>query len=188
MKSGDTLWDIANRFYGNPFRYHLIADANDIANPDVIDVGQHLTIPSLDSPPPSARTLVAVDEGAHIVVHFGVQHIYEERFPDGTSPAVPARARTADPSRVVFELPAGTELPFTAAGVLAGLTTLGLRVAPTRDSGCHDRRSTPSDCRGTSHRPRRRSHRDRGSVPTGGVPRREVRRIQPCRATRCPAG
>ena len=130
VKSGDTLWDIANRFYGNPFRYHLIADANDIANPDVIDVGQHLTIPSLDSPPPSARTLVAVDEGAHIVVHFGVQHIYEERFPDGTSPAVPARARTADPSRVVFELPAGTELPFTAAGVLAGLTTLGLRVAP----------------------------------------------------------
>jgi LysM repeat protein len=130
VQSGDTLWDISNRFYGDPFKYWVIADANHIANPDVIDVGQQLTIPSLGDPPPSARTLVAVDEGAHIVVHFGIQHIFEERFPDGTTPAVPARARAADPSRVVFELPKGTEIPFTAAGVLAALTTLGLRVAP----------------------------------------------------------
>lgn len=130
VQSGDTLWDIANRFYGDPFKYGVIADANHIANPDVIDVGQQLMIPSLGASPPSARTLVAVDEGAHIVVHFGVQHIYEERFQDGTHPTAAARARAADPSRVVFELPTGTEIPFTAAGVLAGLTTLGLRVAP----------------------------------------------------------
>ncbi len=42
---GDTLWGIAKRFYGNGSRYPDIAQANNIANPDLIHVGQKLLIP-----------------------------------------------------------------------------------------------------------------------------------------------
>lgn len=43
--SGDTLWAISERFYGDGNRYREIASANGIANPDLINVGQVLTIP-----------------------------------------------------------------------------------------------------------------------------------------------
>jgi nucleoid-associated protein YgaU len=43
--SGDTLWAIAERFYGDGNRYQQIADASGIANPDLIHPGQVLTIP-----------------------------------------------------------------------------------------------------------------------------------------------
>jgi hypothetical protein len=42
---GDTLWAIAARFYGDGSQYPKIASANGIANPDLIMVGQKLTIP-----------------------------------------------------------------------------------------------------------------------------------------------
>ncbi len=43
--SGDTLWAIAERFYGDGSRYQAIADASGIPNPDLIRPGQVLTIP-----------------------------------------------------------------------------------------------------------------------------------------------
>jgi len=43
--SGDTLWAIAERFYGDGNRYHEIAAASNIPNPDLIHPGQVLTIP-----------------------------------------------------------------------------------------------------------------------------------------------
>ncbi|OBH44066.1 LysM peptidoglycan-binding domain-containing protein [Mycobacterium mantenii] len=43
--SGDTLWAIAERFYGDGNRYQAIADASGIPNPDLIQPGQVLTIP-----------------------------------------------------------------------------------------------------------------------------------------------
>ncbi|MBI5336219.1 MAG: LysM peptidoglycan-binding domain-containing protein [Mycolicibacterium rufum] len=43
--SGDTLWAIAERFYGDGNRYRAIADASGITNPDLIHPGQVLTIP-----------------------------------------------------------------------------------------------------------------------------------------------
>jgi surface antigen len=42
---GDTLWGIAKRFYGNGSRYPEIAKANNIADPDIIHIGQVLLIP-----------------------------------------------------------------------------------------------------------------------------------------------
>jgi hypothetical protein len=44
---GDTLWDLAERAYGNGADYTLIAQANGITNPDLITPGQVLTIPAL---------------------------------------------------------------------------------------------------------------------------------------------
>jgi LysM repeat protein len=43
--SGDTLWAIAERFYGDGNKYPQIAEASGISNPDLIKPGQVLTIP-----------------------------------------------------------------------------------------------------------------------------------------------
>ncbi|OBI09821.1 lectin [Mycolicibacter nonchromogenicus] len=43
--AGDTLWAIAERFYGDGSKYPQIAEASGIANPDLIHPGQELTIP-----------------------------------------------------------------------------------------------------------------------------------------------
>ncbi|MEV5651226.1 LysM peptidoglycan-binding domain-containing protein [Nocardia sp. NPDC052254] len=45
VEPGDTLWTIAERFYGDGNRYLEIAGASGIENPDAIDAGQLLTIP-----------------------------------------------------------------------------------------------------------------------------------------------
>ncbi|MET9226361.1 LysM peptidoglycan-binding domain-containing protein [Lentzea sp. NPDC003310] len=45
VEGGDSLWAIAERFYGDGNRYGEIASANGIANPDLIQPGQVLTIP-----------------------------------------------------------------------------------------------------------------------------------------------
>ena len=43
--SGDTLWAIAEQFYGDGSKYQVIADASGVSNPDLIHPGQVLTIP-----------------------------------------------------------------------------------------------------------------------------------------------
>ncbi len=45
VQGGDSLWAIADRFYGDGNRYGEIASANGISNPDLIHPGQVLTIP-----------------------------------------------------------------------------------------------------------------------------------------------
>jgi LysM repeat protein len=45
VESGDTLWAIAERFYGDGSKYQVIADASGVPNPDLIHPGQVLTIP-----------------------------------------------------------------------------------------------------------------------------------------------
>ena len=47
VHSGDNLSKIAKRFYGSANKYTSIAQANGIANPDLIKVGQELTLPVL---------------------------------------------------------------------------------------------------------------------------------------------
>ena len=46
VKSGDNLSNISKSFYGNSNDYTKIAQANNIANPDKIQVGQQLRIPA----------------------------------------------------------------------------------------------------------------------------------------------
>jgi len=45
VKSGDTLAKIAKKFYGDARKYTLIAEVNDMSDPDKIRVGQVLDIP-----------------------------------------------------------------------------------------------------------------------------------------------
>ena len=46
VKAGDNLSKISKNFYGNPNEYSKIAQANGIANPDKIQIGQELKIPA----------------------------------------------------------------------------------------------------------------------------------------------
>lgn len=46
IKWGDTLWDIADTYYKNPWRYKYIAKFNGIKNPDYIISGTYITIPA----------------------------------------------------------------------------------------------------------------------------------------------
>ncbi|GGU75074.1 putative mannose-specific lectin precursor [Streptomyces albospinus] len=45
VEPGDTLWAVAERFYGDGNRYGEIAAVSGIDNPDAVNVGQVLTIP-----------------------------------------------------------------------------------------------------------------------------------------------
>lgn len=47
IKSGDNLSKVSKLFYGNPNKYETIAKANNISNPDKIQVGQQINIPPL---------------------------------------------------------------------------------------------------------------------------------------------
>lgn len=44
---GDTLWGLSKRFYGDGSKYPKIADSNKLTNPNLIQVGQVLTIPAV---------------------------------------------------------------------------------------------------------------------------------------------
>ena len=48
IKWGDTLWDLAESYYQNPWLYKKIAKANNIKNPDVIISGTDIVIPPLN--------------------------------------------------------------------------------------------------------------------------------------------
>jgi len=60
IQSGDTLFAIAKRFYGDGEKYPLILQANPLANPNQIEVGQVLLIPMHQESPaaaPPTRTI-----------------------------------------------------------------------------------------------------------------------------------
>jgi len=44
---GDTLWSISEKVYGTGFNWQMIADSNNIADPDNLEAGTKLTIPVL---------------------------------------------------------------------------------------------------------------------------------------------
>jgi nucleoid-associated protein YgaU len=45
VRYGDTLWDIAEAFYRNPWLYPRIAQFNNIRNPDLIIAGTTIRVP-----------------------------------------------------------------------------------------------------------------------------------------------
>jgi len=48
FKEGENLWLIANEVYKDPSKWRVIAEANNIDNPRLIEPGSELTIPSLE--------------------------------------------------------------------------------------------------------------------------------------------
>jgi LysM repeat protein len=61
VQAGDSLWSIAQRFYGNPFKWPDIYHANQsqIADPNAINIGQALTIPGSGTAEAAANTTSA---------------------------------------------------------------------------------------------------------------------------------
>lgn len=45
IRRGDTLWDISETFYGTPWMFSELADANEISNPNLIFAESNLEIP-----------------------------------------------------------------------------------------------------------------------------------------------
>lgn len=47
VKEGDTLFTIAEKYYSDGYKYTEIAKANELTNPDIVEVGKEITIPKL---------------------------------------------------------------------------------------------------------------------------------------------
>jgi len=47
VKKGDSLWKIASRVYGDGYKWQLIARENNLSDPDQIEIGQKLMVPTL---------------------------------------------------------------------------------------------------------------------------------------------
>ncbi len=59
VAKGESLWDLAEKYYGDGFKWTEIATENKIANASVITEGQELTIPNIDVK--ADENLAAVD-------------------------------------------------------------------------------------------------------------------------------
>jgi S-formylglutathione hydrolase FrmB/LysM repeat protein len=85
--SGDTLWQLALRFYGDAELYRLIAAASGIANPGNIDVGQRLIFPDF-----TRYTVAAGDTLSALALRFyGDAELY---------PLIASASGVADPSDI----------------------------------------------------------------------------------------
>jgi nucleoid-associated protein YgaU len=49
VAQGETLWSIAEKYYGSGFNWTDISKANNLENPGAIEVGQKLTLPDIES-------------------------------------------------------------------------------------------------------------------------------------------
>lgn len=47
LQEGESLWDVAVKFYGDGYRYTEIIDANKLENPDYVPPGTRLIIPNI---------------------------------------------------------------------------------------------------------------------------------------------
>ncbi len=48
VAAGETVWTIAEKYYGSGFNAEEIIETNKLTNPDVIEVGQRITIPKVE--------------------------------------------------------------------------------------------------------------------------------------------
>ena len=105
IKRGDTLWDISNTFFKDPFLWPFIWKANpSITNPDLIFAGNKLMIPSLA---PIERALQAEPAPEERPV--------EKQEPAREVAAAPAEIETAPVTKPIQPAPAATEEEIPAA-------------------------------------------------------------------------
>jgi hypothetical protein len=75
-------------------------------------------------------------DGAYLVVGYTFQHIAEQAFLETESPTTtetpfaPVSALVAEPSRLAFDVPVGTQIAYSSQGVLDAMSRLALRVVP----------------------------------------------------------
>jgi len=67
VKEGDTLWSIAESYFGSGFNAFDIASANKITNPDLINKGQEIIIPNV-TPKQSTKGVIAEAKTEKVVI------------------------------------------------------------------------------------------------------------------------
>lgn len=94
---GETLWGLAERYLGNPYRWPLIYEANrsTVQDPDLIEPGQLLVIPGVTEGMEAAPAMASVQD---VVVVAGGE-VVEAR------PVVAAAGATGTPGRVSGSCP-----------------------------------------------------------------------------------
>lgn len=60
IKEGDTLFSIADKYYGDGYKYEEIAKANNIPDVDSLQTGQEITVPKLEGVAAASPTATAV--------------------------------------------------------------------------------------------------------------------------------
>jgi len=99
IRQGDTLWDIANAFYRDPFLWPLIWKSNPSVNdPDLIYPGNTLVIPSLA---PVERAMSAPEEAAPVQEKAVAEKVQEQ--PAAVPPQEEAEAPSLFQKRVSIE-------------------------------------------------------------------------------------
>ncbi len=72
VQNGDTLWDIAEKTYNSGYKWVDVAKANNLVNPDHIEPGQVLSLPTLTAAKPSINgngaSVGAITGGSYTVV------------------------------------------------------------------------------------------------------------------------
>ena len=53
VQAGENLWKIAEKYYDSGYNWVDIASANNLSNPGVVELGQELSIPSVESRTPT---------------------------------------------------------------------------------------------------------------------------------------
>ncbi len=94
VRKGDTLWDLSRKYYGDPFLWGRIYNANtgDISNPDRIRPLQEFVIPGIEEPVVPARAAVTETRAVSEVPAPAVQ------APAAASGPVTARSQPAPPA------------------------------------------------------------------------------------------
>ena len=109
VQSGDTLWSIATRFYGNGSKYLLILRANDMADNARRAVGTTLVIPALTDVTPAVLPKTSLPPSA---TPTKVSAAPAQPLPGGTA-ATPSAVAT--PTSLAAEAPPLADPPKNAA-------------------------------------------------------------------------
>lgn len=133
IEHGDSLWKIADSKYGDPDRYPEIAEANDLADPDIIHTGEILTVPDVEveapvteepAPAPAPDPTPDVQPGADAIPH--------PSSVDDAAEEAPA-AEEAEEASAADDAPLSPSLVTTAGvGTLLAAGLIGVLAAKRR--------------------------------------------------------
>lgn len=67
VQPGENLWHLAVTYYQNGFQWTKIAEANQLKNPDIITVGQELTIPQIEITASADEEMATINGEKYVV-------------------------------------------------------------------------------------------------------------------------